>query len=66
MSDVIDLYVARQQSLGMRFESAERKLHHFGRAVGDRQIDEVTPESVIDFLNGDKAPTATWYSSTAC
>ncbi|MER8608647.1 tyrosine-type recombinase/integrase [Mesorhizobium sp. M1233] len=60
LSDVIDLYVARQRSLGMRFESAERKLHHFGRAVGDRQIDEVTPESVIDFLNGDKAPTATW------
>ncbi|BCH19481.1 tyrosine-type recombinase/integrase [Mesorhizobium sp. L-2-11] len=58
--DVIDVYLARQRSLGMRFESAGRLLHHFGRAVGDRQIGEVTPESVIDFLNGDKGPTATW------
>ncbi|MET3597800.1 site-specific recombinase XerD [Mesorhizobium shonense] len=60
LSDVIDIYVARQRSLGMRFESAERTLHYFERAVGDRQIGEVTPESVIDFLNGDKALTATW------
>ncbi|TIU44111.1 MAG: integrase, partial [Mesorhizobium sp.] len=35
-------------------------LHYFERAVGDRQIGEVTPESVIDFLNGDRALTATW------
>ncbi|TJW90562.1 MAG: integrase [Mesorhizobium sp.] len=60
LSEVIDIYVARQRSLGMRFESAERLLHYFERAVGDRQIGEVTPESVIDFLNGDRALTATW------
>lgn len=58
--DVINVYLTRQWSLGMRFESAGRLLHHFGRAVGERQIREVTPESVIDFLNGDKGLTATW------
>jgi integrase/recombinase XerD len=58
--DVIDAYLARQRSLGMRFKSAGHLLHHFGRAIGDRQIREVTSESIIDYLNGDRAPTTTW------
>jgi len=60
LADIIDAYVARQRSLGMRFESAGRLLHYFGRTVGDRQIRDVTPESVIEFLNGDGELTATW------
>lgn len=58
--DVIDAYLARQRSLGMRFDSAGRLLHHFGRVVGDCQIQEVTPEAIMAFLNGDRALTATW------
>jgi site-specific recombinase XerD len=60
LADVIDAYLTRQRSLGMRFESAGRLLRRFSRAVGDRQIQEVTPEAVIGFLNGNGAPTATW------
>lgn len=58
--DVIDAYLARQRSLGMRFDSAGRLLHHFGREVGDSQIQDVTPEAVVAFLNGGGALTATW------
>ncbi len=60
LANVIDAYVARQRSLGMRFESADRLLHRFNRVVGDRHIREVTPDSVIAFLNGGGALTATW------
>ena len=42
LADVIDAYLTRQRSLGMRFESAGRLLHRFGRAIGERQIQEVT------------------------
>ena len=55
LADVIDAYLTRQRSLGMRFESAGRLLRRFSRAMGDRQIQEVTPEAVIDFLNGNGA-----------
>jgi integrase/recombinase XerD len=60
LADVVDAYLTRQRSLGMRFESAGQLLLRFGRAMGDRQIQEVTPEAVIDFLNGNGVLTATW------
>jgi len=34
VTDVIDAYLTRQRSLGMRFESAGELLHRFGRALG--------------------------------
>jgi len=58
--DVIDAYLVRQRSLGMRFEGAGQLLHRFARVVGDRHIREVTPELVITFLNGDGQLSATW------
>lgn len=58
--DVIEAYLARQRSLGMLFNSADRLLHRFGRAVGDCEIQEVTPEVVVSFLNGNGPLTATW------
>ena len=60
LADVIDAYLTRQRSLGMRFNSAGQLLHRFGRAIGERPIQEVTPEAVLDFLNGRGALTATW------
>ena len=60
LADVIDAYLTRQRSLGMRFESAGRLLDRFSRAIGNPQIEEVTPEAVIDFLQGNGALTATW------
>ena len=60
LADVIDAYLTRQRSLGMRFDSAGQLLHRFGRAMGDRPIEEVTPGAILDFLNGNGALTATW------
>lgn len=60
LADVIDAYLTRQRSLGMRFESAGQLLHHFSRAMGDQPIREVTPGTVLGFLNGDGTLTATW------
>ena len=53
LADVVDAYLTRQRSLGMRFESAEQLLRRFSRAMGDRPIQEVTSEAVLDFLNGN-------------
>ena len=60
VADVVDAYLMRQRSLGMRFESAGQLLRRFSRAMGDRPIQEVTPEAVLDFLNGKGVLTATW------
>ena len=60
LADVIDAYLTRQRSLGMRFDSAGQLLRRYGRAIGERPIQEVTPEAVLDFLNGGAELTATW------
>ena len=60
LADVVDAYLTRQRSLGMRFESAGQLLRRFSRAMGDRPIQEVTPEAIIAFLNGNGTLTATW------
>ena len=60
LADVIDSYLTRQRSLGMRFDAAERLLHQFGRAMGQLAIKEVTPAGILGFLNGNGALTATW------
>lgn len=60
LADVIDAYLTRQRSLGMRFESSGQLLLRFGRAMGDQPIQEVTPGAVFGFLNGNGTLTATW------
>jgi integrase/recombinase XerD len=58
--DVIEAYVSLQQSLGMRFESAQRLLRQFARKVGDVHINEVSPQKVSEFLRGSGPLSATW------
>jgi integrase/recombinase XerD len=58
--DVIDAYLTRQRSLGMRFGSAGELVHRLGRVMGERPIQEVTAGAILDFLNGNGALTATW------
>ena len=60
VTDVIEAYLTRQRSLGMRFESAGELLRRFGRAMGERPIEEVTAGAILGFLNGNGALTATW------
>ena len=52
VTDVVDAYLTRQRSLGMRFEAAGQMLRRFSRAIGNPDIDEVTPEAVAQFLRG--------------
>jgi integrase/recombinase XerD len=58
--DVIDAYVSRQQSLGMRFDAAQRLLRRFARKMGDVRIHEARPQQVLDFLQGPGPLSATW------
>ncbi len=60
LRDIIDAYVARQRSLGRRFDSAELVLRHFGRAVGQPDIRQVTSDLVLAFLRGQGTLSATW------
>ena len=60
VADIVEAYVTRQRSLGMRFDSAGSLLRRFSREVGDPQIQEITPEAIIGFLNGSGVLTATW------
>jgi integrase len=60
VADVVDAYLTRQRSLGMRFESTGRMLHRFSRVTGNPNINEVTPEAVAAFLRGEGALSATW------
>src|SRR5215470_3470096 len=60
LTNVVDAYLAKQRSLGMRFESAEVLLRRFCRAMGNRDIGEVTPGAVAEFLQGTGPLSATW------
>lgn len=60
LTDVVDNYLAKQRSLGMRFESAEVLLRRFCRVMGNSEIGEITPESVAAFLQGSGSLSATW------
>jgi len=60
VADMVDAYLTRQMSLGMRFESAAKILRHFSRTIGNPKIDEVTPEAVAEFLYGKGPLSATW------
>jgi hypothetical protein len=55
VADVVDAYLTRQRSLGMRFETAGQLLLRFSRAMGDRPIQEVTPE-LLQFFPVDPIP----------
>ncbi|TIU60171.1 MAG: integrase, partial [Mesorhizobium sp.] len=60
LTDVVDVYLAKQRSLGMRFESAEVLLRRFCRVLGNPEISEITPETVAAFLQGSGSLSAAW------
>jgi len=59
--EVVDAYLTRQRSLGMRFESAGQILHRFSRVMGNPKIDEVSPEAVANFIRGNGALSASFH-----
>jgi site-specific recombinase XerD len=60
LSEVIDVYILVEQSLGKRFESARRLLRQFSRAMENPCIEQVAAANVAAFLRGSGPLSATW------
>jgi integrase/recombinase XerD len=60
LAECLQTYVAFKRSLGMRFRSDAEALRTFGRAMGDLDIADVTPDTVRTFLDGRGPVTAFW------
>ena len=60
--EAVEQYIAWKRTLGFRFESCARELHHFLRTLGDGVgCDQVTAEQVTAFLG--RGPAVTRYRS---
>lgn len=59
-SDVITAYLAARRAQGVQFRSGARTLRRFARETGDLPLHEVTQQTVISFLRGHGALSATW------
>lgn len=57
---LIDSYIGLKRSMGMRLRSEAVILKAYGRAVGDIDISEVKPETVLAFIRGDGPVTSFW------
>jgi integrase/recombinase XerD len=60
LHEVIEAYVAFKRSLGARLESEARTLRAFARSMGDADIEDVKPASVLAFIAGTGPVTRTW------
>jgi integrase/recombinase XerD len=54
-------YVAHKQSVGMRFHTEARVLKSFCRTIGDVPIDQLEPDAVQAFLDGNGPVTRFWH-----
>jgi integrase/recombinase XerD len=59
---VITIYVTFKRSLGLHFDSDDRQLRRFCRALDGAHVDirDVTPAAVLAYLDGKGPVTATW------
>jgi len=62
LAKIIREYVHHKKSLGLVFRTEELGLRAFHRTTGDIQIEKVSPEAVLAYLNGRKGPTTTFWS----
>jgi len=60
LSEVVNRYVTFKQSIGMKFQSEAGIFKSFCRVLGDINITEVEPDSVLAFISG-KGPVTTWW-----
>ena len=58
--EVVESYIKYKRSLGMRFRSQAAVLHAYCRAMGNVEVAEVKPESVLAFIAGTGPITARW------
>jgi len=62
LRDLIERYVTFKQSLGLRYRSEAQVLRAFGRAMGARDLSEVTPTQVLAYLAGKGPVTSAWHA----
>src|SRR5215475_4174598 len=60
LSEATANYVARKQSMGMRFRTEARTLKSFCRAMGEVNIQQVRPDRVQAYLAGTGPVTRFW------
>src|SRR4051794_23387264 len=60
LHEVIEAYIAFKRGLGARLESEAGVLRAFSRRVGDTDIRDVKPTSVLAFIAGVGPVTRTW------
>ena len=58
LMQAVAAYFAYKQSMGMRFATETRTLKSFCRTLGDVDTDQIEPESVRAFLDGEGPRTA--------
>jgi len=61
LMQAVAAYFAYKQSMGMRFATETRTLKSFCRTLGDVDTDQIEPESVRAFLDGEGPRTAFWH-----
>jgi integrase/recombinase XerD len=63
LANLVEEYIAFKQTTGMRFESQARILKLFSRRLGAVDISQVTPKTVLTFLNRLKTITSSWHQT---
>ena len=58
-------YIAYKQSMGMRFQTEARILKSFCQSTGEVTIDQLPPQVVQDFLDGNGPVTRFWHRKYA-
>jgi site-specific recombinase XerD len=61
LSERVTEYVSFKQSIGMRYRSEPAILRSFCKAIGDIEIEEVTPASAAAFIAGAGPITTFWH-----
>ena len=62
ITDAVQEFVLYKQSLGTSYRSRALKLNAFARFTGPVEIDSISPETVRQFLDGDRPVTMEWFN----
>ena len=62
LSELIERYVTFKRSLGLSFRAEAKVLRAFCRMMGDRDVGEITPRQVLDYLTGTGPITSNWHA----
>lgn len=63
LGELINEYVTYKRSLGMSYRTPAVRLNAFLAEIGDVEPDAITPEQVLQHLNGKMGPTTSlWFS----